>query len=333
MTPLNRRHSLLAIAAVAATIWLPRAQAQTPAPTIKELNFGIISTESSGNLKTAWQPFLEDMEKAVGFKINAFFAPDYAGVVEGMRFNKVQVAWMGNKSAMEAVDRSNAEIFAKVTQADGEQGYYSLMIVHKDSPLKTLGDVLQQRANLVLGFGDPNSTSGMLIPGYYAFAQNKVDPVKDFKRTLRANHETNILSVANKQVDVATVASDGVDRMKTKMPEKAADLRVVWRSPLIPSDPVVWRKDLDPNAQARLKAFFLSYGQNPREKEIMRVLTWSGFVASNNTQLLPIREIELVRDRTKIENDANLAADDKAKKLQEIDTRLAELGKQIASAK
>jgi hypothetical protein len=25
--------------------------------------------------------------------------------------------------------------------------------------------------------------------------KNKVDPVKDFKRTLRANHETNILAV------------------------------------------------------------------------------------------------------------------------------------------
>lgn len=64
------------------------AQAQN----LKELNFGIISTEASSNLKTIWQPFLADMEKQLGMKINAFFAPDYAGIIEGMRFNKVQIA-------------------------------------------------------------------------------------------------------------------------------------------------------------------------------------------------------------------------------------------------
>lgn len=327
MSTLPRR-SVLAIIATTAALWWPVAQAQT-----KELNFGIISTESSANLKTAWQPFLEDMQKVTGLKITAFFAPDYAGVIEGMRFNKVQVAWMGNKSGMEAVDRANGEVFAKVMQADGAQGYWSLMIVHKDSPLKTLDDVLRSRSNLVLGFGEPNSTSGMLVPGYYAFALNKVDPLKDFKRTLRANHETNILAVASRQVDVATVASDGVDRMKHKMPEKAADLRVVWKSPLIPSDPMLWRKDLDADTKKKLKDFMLGYGKDAREKEIMRVLTWSGFVASDNSQLLPIRQLELVRERTKVENDANMSADDKAKKLHEIDGKLSELGKQLASVK
>jgi len=49
---------------------------------VKELNFGIISTESTSNLKTLWNPFLADMEKETGIKINAFFAPDYAGVIE-----------------------------------------------------------------------------------------------------------------------------------------------------------------------------------------------------------------------------------------------------------
>ena len=324
MNALTRRAAL----ALAAALALPAAHAQ-----VKELNFGIISTESSANLKTAWQPFLDDMQKATGIKITAFFAPDYAGVIEGMRFNKVQVAWMGNKSGMEAVDRANAEVFAKVTQADGAQGYWGLMVVHKDSPYKSLDDVLKNRANLTLGFGDPNSTSGALVPGYYAFAQNKVDPLRDFKRTVRANHETNILAVASKQIDVATIASDSVDRMKTKMPEKAAELREVWRSPLIPSDPMLWRKDLDAETKKKLKDFVLAYGKDPREKEIMRVLTWGGFVASDNNQLLPMRQLELVRDRTKVENDANLSPEDKAKKLRDIEQRLNELGKLVASAK
>ncbi len=127
---MNRRIAL-SILSTTAALWLPAAHAQT-----KEINFGIISTESSANLKIAWQPLLDDMQKVTGLKVNPFFAPDYAGVIEGMRFNKVQVAWMGNKSGAEAVDRANGEVFARVTQADGAPGYWSLMIVHKDSPLK-----------------------------------------------------------------------------------------------------------------------------------------------------------------------------------------------------
>ena len=122
------------LAALAIGFGLTGAMAQ-------DINFGIISTESTQNLKADWQPLLEDMEKQTGLKVKAFFAPDYAGIIEGMRFNKVQIAWMGNKSAMEAVDRSNGEVFAQMVNADGTQGYYSHLIVHKDSPLNNLNDM------------------------------------------------------------------------------------------------------------------------------------------------------------------------------------------------
>ncbi len=299
----------------------------------RDIQMGFIATESSANLKSTWTPVLDDLQKSTGLKVNAFFAPDYAGIIEAMRFNKVQVAWMGNKSAMEAVDRSQGEVFAKVTSADGAQGYWSLMIVHKDSPLKTLDDVIKARQTLTLGMGDTNSTSGTLVPGFYAWGQNKIDPAKDFKRAVRANHETNILAVASKQLDVATVASDGVDRMKIKNLEKANELREVWRSPLISSDPIVWRKDLDADTKKKLRDFFLAYGKDAREKEILKNLTLAGFVASDNSQLNPIRQLELARDRSKIESDTAMSADDKAKKLQEIEQRQAELSRLMASAK
>ena len=69
------------------------------------LNFGIISTEASQNLKVLWDPFLKDMSKALGMEVKAFFASDYAGVIEGMRFKKVDLSWIGNKGAMVMVDR------------------------------------------------------------------------------------------------------------------------------------------------------------------------------------------------------------------------------------
>lgn len=327
MFQLQRR--ALAVLALAAVAALPQARAQAP----KEISFGIISTESSANLKSAWQPLLEDMQKVTGLKVNAFFAPDYAGVIEGMRFNKVQVGWFGNKSAIEAVDRAQGEVFARMVQPDGGIGYWGFIIARKDSPLNSLDDVIKQRQNLTLGFGDPNSTSGALVPGYYAFSQNKVDPTKDFKRMVRANHETNILAVHGKQIDVATVASDAMERMKLKQPEKHDELKVIWRSPLIASDPMVWRADLDAGTKKKVADFFLAYGKQPREKEILAKLTIGGFMKSDNSQLNPVRQLGLVAERAKIEGDANLSAEDKARRLQAIDQRLAELGQQTAAAK
>lgn len=298
----------------------------------KEVNFGFISTESSAGLRSAWQPVLDDMSKATGIKFNAFFATDYAGVIEAMRFNKVQVAWFGNKSAIEAVDRSNGEVFAKIVAKDGTEGYYSLMVVHQSSALKTLDDVLRQRADLTLGFGDPNSTSGTVIPGYYAFAKNQVDPLKDFRRTVRASHETNLLAVVNKQVDVATNNTENWARFALTHPEQIKQVREIWRSPLIPSDPLVWRKDLDDATKAKVRDFLLNYGKRPQELEKLSKVGYSGFRASSNAQLITIRQIELAKARSKVQGDASLSADEKANKLQQIDRRLDELGKQVASA-
>lgn len=116
------------------------------------------------------------MEKSLGVKVNAFFAPDYAGIIQGMRFNKVDIARYGNLSAMEAVDRANGQVFAQTVAADGSPGYWSVLIVNKDSPINNLNDLIAKRKDLTFGNGDPNSTSGFLVPGYYVFAKTTSPP-------------------------------------------------------------------------------------------------------------------------------------------------------------
>ena len=296
---------------------------------LKEINFGIISTESSQNLKSDWQPVLDDMAKKLGMKVNGFFASDYAGIIEGMRFNKVQVAWFGNKSAMEAVDRASGEVFAQLINADGTLGYYSHLIVHKDSPIKSLDDMLKQGKNLSFGNGDPNSTSGFLVPGYYVFSQNNIDPKTFFKVSRGANHESNALAVANKQVDVATNNSENLDKIKDKLPGKFNDIRVIWTSPLIPSDPLVIRKDMAEPLKTKVKDFFYNYGKGSQQEKdnLYRLSKLSSFKLSTNSQLIPIRQLELFKDRNKIDADASLAAADKQSKLADIDRQLAALAK------
>lgn len=299
------------------------------APQGETLRFGVLSTESSQNMKKLWAPFLQDMEKVLNRPIQAFFASDYAGLIEGMRFNKVDLCWLGGKAAIMAVDRANSEVFAQVTDADGVDGYYSLLVVHKDSPLNSVEDMLAKAKDLNFSNGDPNSTSGFLVPSYYVFAQNGVDAKKIFKNVVSANHESNALAVANKQVDVATFNSEGLQRLQIVQPAKAQALKIIWTSPLIPKDPLVWRKDLDPTTKKQIIDFVLSYGTTGPDKErqiaILNDLKWGLFKKSSDAQLIPLRKLEFFRDRTKVEHDPNLSAEEKNHKLAEIDANLAKL--------
>ncbi|WP_034007195.1 phosphonate ABC transporter substrate-binding protein [Pseudomonas aeruginosa] len=322
---LKRFSRVLAASALLAGSLAGMAHADQPV-----INFGIISTESSQNLKSIWEPFLKDMSQQTGYQVKAFFAPDYAGIIQGMRFDKVDIAWYGNKAAMEAVDRAHGEIFAQTVAASGAPGYWSLLIANKASKIDSLEDMLANAKSLAFGNGDPNSTSGYLVPGYYVFAKNNVDPVKAFKRTLNSSHEVNALAVANKQVDVATFNTEGMERLELTQPEKARQLKVIWKSPLIPGDPLVWRNNLSDEQKNKLRDFFFKYGANAEQKKVLADLQWSKFQPSDDDQLLPIRQLELFKQRTDVANNANLGAEEKAAKLKALDEELAKLEKRMA---
>ncbi|RAP62761.1 phosphonate ABC transporter substrate-binding protein [Achromobacter sp. HZ01] len=307
---------------------------QVHAEEAKPLNFGIISTESSTNLKSVWQPVIDDLSRAIGVPVKPFFASDYAGIIEGMRFNKVQIAWYGNKSAIEAVDRAQGEVFASVIDKDGNPGYWSVLIVNKDSDLKTLDDVLKRGAKLSYGAGDPNSTSGTAVPGYYLWAANKIEPKTFFKSVRASNHETNLLSVINKQVDVAVNNTEALERYRLNTGKDASEsVRVLWKSPLIPADPLVMRSDLPADMKTKIRDFFVNYGKGKdaeREMANLKALTYKGFRASDNQQLVPIRQIELARQKARVEGDTTLGQAEKQKQLAELDKKLASLGQPAA---
>jgi phosphonate transport system substrate-binding protein len=313
--------------------------AGTPAHAEDEINFGIISTEASTNLKKIWDPFLADMQKGTGLKINAFFASDYAGVIEGMRFKKVQIAWFGNKSAMEAVDRAEGEVFAQTVAASGEAGYYSHIIVHKDSPFQKLDDVLKCDKSLDFGIGDPNSTSGFLVPTTFIFSAKSIDPKQCFKTVRSANHEANALAVANKLVHVAANNSENLERLSKTATEKAKEIRVIWTSPLIASDPLVWRKDLDAGLKTKISGWLFAYGNSGNAeadapaRKVLAELQWAPFKKSDNNQLLPIRQMEVNRAIMKLQGDEKVAAEEKATKLADLQKQFSELDRQLASLK
>lgn len=320
----DTKHVLTACALAAASLF---SQSQANAV---ELSFGVIATDTSNALRAAWEPIINDWSNCTGYTIKPFFAIDYAGVIEGMRFNKVQVGWFGNLSAMEAVDRSNGEIFAKTIRMDGSEGYNSLLVTNKQSPYNNLSDFLKHTKEINFGIGDPNSTSGTLVPSYYVFAKNNINPKTDFKSIRSANHSTNLMAAALKQVDVATNNTEEWEIAEKNKPEIIKDLKIIWKSPLIPADPFVYRVDLPADQKAKLKTCMISYNTGPDAKDHNEKLTkvaFRGIVPSTNDQLKPIRQIALFTDMTKVENDMTIDATEKQKKINVIKDKLAALDK------
>jgi phosphonate transport system substrate-binding protein len=295
----------------------------------EEINFGIIPTESTTALEKSFTPFFKDMEDFLGIPVKPFFASDYAGIIEGMRFDKVDIAWYGNKSAIEAVDRAGGEVFVQTIKDDGTRGYYSHLITYKDSGIDSLEDVLKCDKTLTFSNGDPNSTSGFAIPGYYVWAKNGVTPEECFKRVTSSNYEGNAIAVATKKVHVATNNNESLARLAQEKPELAKNIKVIWTSPLIPSDPIVWREDLSDELKEKIVYFFIQYGRYgsidkiEKERKVLAQMSgWGPFLASSNAQLLDVRKIEAFKKKLNAEknNDqkAMKEAEAEIKKLEEL---------------
>ncbi|MEY3584794.1 MAG: phosphonate transporter substrate-binding protein [Verrucomicrobiota bacterium] len=292
----------------------------------EEIGFGILGTDASSALKQNWNPFLEDMSKGTGLEIKGFFATDYAGLVEAMRFSKIQLAWLGAKAAIESVDRADGEVFAQFIDQAGRTGYTSVIITHRDSRLKTIEDMFAQAKELSFGMGDPQSTSGTLVPLCELFAPRGLDVRQAFRITRSSSHGGNLLAVVNKQVDVATNYSVGLEKFQISNPESHAQVRVLWTSKPIPSDPIVWRRDLPDATKKKIRDFVFSYGKDEREKAILsRLQQISGFRPSDNRQLIPVRLTSVTLEKFKVKSDPDLSPTDRAARLEALDRRQAEL--------
>lgn len=297
----------------------------------RTLNFGIIATESSSNLESNWRPFIAAMEEWTGYNVEPFYASDYAGMIQAMRYGSIQVAWFSNFSGLQAVRLGGGQVFAKATYPDGSEGYNSVLIVPVDSPIQSVEDVLSCDRSIDFGMGDPNSTSGYLVPSAFIFAPRGIDPGECFNSVRNANHEANALAVANGLVDVATNNTTNMTLLARTRPDIASRIRVVWTSPAIQTDPIIWRADLDEEAKQRLQYFFMNYGRmgTPEEiaaaRDVLNPLYFGLFLPSSNAHLDPIVQLEIVRDLTEARNDPDMTEAEREARVAELEQRLAEV--------
>ena len=102
---------------------------------VKEIKFGIISTESQTNQRPIWEPLIKAFSDSIGLPVKAFYVTQYVAVIEAMRTGNIHLAWYGGKSYIEAAKRANAEAFAQTVDTEGGKGYYSHLIANTNNPI------------------------------------------------------------------------------------------------------------------------------------------------------------------------------------------------------
>jgi phosphonate transport system substrate-binding protein len=237
-----------------------------------------------------------------------------------MRFEQTDVGWFTNQSGLEAVRRADGEVFARSVNPSGVDGYESVIIARKGSGV-TLDKVLACDRTLVFGMGDAKSTSGTLAPMAYLFGPRRVDPQTCFKAVRSANHEINLYGVTRGTLDASTNNTASIDRLKllrTPLAKETLDaIEILWRSPRIPEDPIVWRKDLDPALKQKIAGFLFGYGvgdtpEAVRQRAILERIQTRPFVRADDSHLIPVREMEASEQLIQARNKGDAAGQAKA---------------------
>lgn len=293
----------------------------------RALTLSLISPRGVEQTREDWSGFVADMELKLKRPIVLRIGKNQAEVVADMVEQRADIAWLGNAPALEIVESGKGEVFASMVRTDGGTGYRSVIITRKDSPIKSLAELLDPARQITFGIGDTKSTSGYVIPNYYIFARNNVAPEKVFKKLLTGNHQENALRAAKGEVDAAVCNDAELVAVATRFPVEAAQLRVIWKSVEIPESPVMWQRTLDSATKTSVRKFFIEYGNGgPNEAaNLQRMNGLSRFRISSNRQLLAIADIEMFNARTRIDADVGLSPTERSRKNQDVVARAVRL--------
>ncbi|MEP5804804.1 MAG: phosphate/phosphite/phosphonate ABC transporter substrate-binding protein, partial [Roseobacter sp.] len=148
----------LALALAASTALSTGALAQE----ITEFRIGVLGGENAQDRMNSFQCLADYTTKALGVETKVFAPADYNGVIQGLLGGTIDMAWLG-ASSYAAIYLQDPEVVEPVlvkVNLDGSIGYHSIGFARVDSGITSLDDMQGK----IFGFGDPNSTSGYLIP-------------------------------------------------------------------------------------------------------------------------------------------------------------------------
>lgn len=253
------------LGAVALLALVGHAQAED----LKEFRIGILGGENEADRLRNFQCLVDKLPAAIGVeKVSLFPAADYDGVIQGLLGGTLDYAELGASGyAKIYLAKADAvEPILTTVQTDGSTGYHSIMVARKDSGITKIEDLKGKK----LGFADPDSTSGYLVP-LVTLPEAIGAPVKEFfgETGFGGGHENLVLEVVKGTFDAGTTFGSGVGEFKDgytsgnlkKMVDKGIldmnDLVKLWKSPLIPNGPIVVRNTMNDDMKAKFKQFML----------------------------------------------------------------------------
>ncbi len=234
---------------------------------ITEFRIGILGGENAQDRLNSFQCLADYTTETLGVETKLFAPADYNGVIQGLLGGTIDMAWLGASgyAATYLQDPEAVEPVLVKINLDGSYGYHSIGFARKDSGITKIED-LQGKT---FGFGDPNSTSGYLIPSIEIPAEYNVTMESgDFFGEVRftGGHEQTIVAVAGGDINAGVTWADAQgeweDGYNSGALRKAVDAGLVdmndlveiWRSKPIPEGPVVLRKSLPEDVKAKMTA-------------------------------------------------------------------------------
>lgn len=223
---------------------------------ITQFNLGIMGGENAQDRINSNECYRKLIEDSLGVPVKVFTPADYDGVIQGLLGGTLDMAWLGASgyAKIYLTDPEAVEPVLVKQNMDGSIGYYSIGFARKDKGITSLQDMKGK----VMGFGDPNSTSGYLIPTVEMTAAGISTKPGEFFKDVKftGGHEQTIVAVNNGDVDGGVTWADGQgaweDGYNSGALRKAVDAGLVnmndlveiWKSKEIPEGPMVVRKAL-----------------------------------------------------------------------------------------
>ncbi len=261
--------TLVAAALLASTV---TTMAQTTV-----LRVSAIPDEAPTELQRKFKPLGDYLKKETGLDVQFTPVTDYAAVVEGLASNKIDLAWLGGFTFVQAKIRTNGGAVPIVQRAEDEK-FTSKFIVPIDSPAKTLADLKGKN----FAFGAPSSTSGHLMPRFFLLKAG-VNPEADFKAVAFSGaHDATVAFVASGRAEAGVLNASVWDKLVEGANPNAAKVRVLLTTP--PYYDYNWtvRPGLEPAITKKLTDAFLKLDPNVAEqKEIMGLQRASKFIPTN----------------------------------------------------
>jgi len=238
------------------------------------LRVSAIPDEAPTELQRKFKPLGDYLKKETGLDVQFTPVTDYAAVVEGLATNKIDLAWLGGFTFVQAKLRTNGGAVPIVQRAEDEK-FVSKFIVPADSPIKSFADLKGK----TFAFGSPSSTSGHLMPRYF-LGREGIQPDRDFKAVAFSGaHDATVAFVASGRAEAGVLNASVFDKLVESGNPNVAKVRVLATTP--PYYDYNWtvRPGLDPALTKKLADAFLKLDPaNPEHKELMALQRASKFI-------------------------------------------------------